>query len=111
MLLAVAAEPCAAGGWYLLSPPLGFKKGATEDDGRAWVVTTDAPFSERYREGSFDTAKECMAERERRIVKERDDALVALSGRSARDRSMELAFIRASEAAECVASDDRRLLR
>jgi hypothetical protein len=103
----IVGDPAvAAAGWYLLQPPIAQKQ---ENDLYAFVYITNSPLSRWYRLGVFDTAKECTAERQRRLTDARRDATLLRNDKLG--RSFSAANLAAMEASECVASDDRRLLK
>jgi hypothetical protein len=110
VLLLMAQSIDAAGGWYLLQPPLTYKSGAAEDDPEAFANSKDAPMRRWYRKGAFDSAKECMGAREK-LIREVEESFDRGRVLSARSKSFDRAALQSSNAAECVASDDRRLIQ
>jgi hypothetical protein len=112
LLIVLWATSASAGAWYLLEPPLLPKLHATDEDPRAWAHVADAPFSHWYMRETFETAKACAAERGRVI---KDEQWVSRATLGTGENEWWQSFLRASHAAiqasECVAADDRRMLR
>jgi len=107
LLLFLAQSIPAAGGWYLLEPPVMVKKNAQQDHPELFGPGADTPFKHWYRRGAFDSAKECMTAREK-LIREGKARFEGV-----KEYGFSKSFSRASlanvEAAECIASDDRRL--
>jgi len=112
------AAALALVGWYLMSPLIDY------DNGK---VLVDAPLKFWTQEGSFDTAKECGAQRKKdyewmfdweikesaksEAQRDRDDTRTDAEskwkpGTARKNRGIGL---RAAEEAKCIASDDPRL--
>jgi hypothetical protein len=86
------------------------KKGFSTPDVPKFTWVKDAPLRQWFSVGAFDTARECMAERARRIEKSYQDYLESVTKKWGEDFTvLNKVQVEISEASECVASDDRRL--
>ena len=101
----------AFGGWYLMEPPLLVKPGGNvKDQDRFRPADRTWPMDKWYRNGAFDTAKECEAARAK-LIEERREAMRAAQRVTPDVIGYERANLAIGESSECFASDDRRLLR
>jgi hypothetical protein len=100
-----ASVATAGSGWYLLSPMVAMD-GKTAEDSKSAKVLADDPLSKWHHGGSFDSARECNAERERNWQKAFEQ--LKLKDKATRPWMFDAFFVQAS-AARCVASDDPRL--
>lgn len=87
MLLTLGGAARASSGWYLMIPPE--------------FNTIDAPMSQHFQWGAYDTAQQCEAEFHNLL---RDIKTGTLSTKSESERS-------AFNQGHCIASDDPRLGR
>ena len=95
----------AGSGWYLLSPRIGFD-GKTVDDSKSAKTLGDEPLSKWHHEGSFDSARQCNAKRERNWQEAFDR--LKLKDKATRPWVIDAFFVQA-QSAVCIASDDPRL--
>jgi hypothetical protein len=109
LTLLVAQSVAAAGGWYLLLPPVMIKQNTSMDDPALFQPGQDVSFSKWYRKGAFDSAKECMAAREQLVRDEQASVEMRLKGSDETGKRMARVERINADAAECIASDDRRL--